>query len=192
MPDQRTIAVTEIDRDPLQPRQEFDVASLVELGNNMKTLGQLVPVICYLVPELNRYCLADGERRFRAAQSVALKELDAIVLPERPTPAELHIIQISLDAHRSNLSAMERSDFLARIKQENNWSIGELAEKLNMKQPFVTKLLKFQEVCPEVRAALETNRLDCDKAYTISQEPDHDKQRELLRQAGNLNREQLR
>jgi ParB/RepB/Spo0J family partition protein len=139
-----------------------------------------------------QFVLLDGARRWRAAPLAGIHELDAIVLASRPSPTELRLLQMSLDAHRASLSAMERSDFLARLKRENNWSISELAEKLSIKQPLVTKLLKFQDGCEDVRSALHTGLVDQDKAYTICQEPDHDKQRELLKRANDLTREQLR
>jgi ParB/RepB/Spo0J family partition protein len=139
-----------------------------------------------------RYILVDGERRWQAAPFAGIKELDAVVLPRRPSPTELRVLQMSLDVHRTSLSAMERSDFLARIKAENNWSISELAEKLSMKQPLVTKLLKFQPACDELQAALRAGTVDQDKGYTIAQIPDHDKQRQLLNRAADLSREQIR
>ncbi len=171
--------------DPDQPRKFFDEAELQSLGESMKRYGQQVPaIICEKL-------ILDGERRWRAAQLVGITELDVIELTTRPSTAEFRLLQLSLDAHRTGLSAIERSDFLARIKMENNWSICELAEKLSMKQPLVTKLLKLQDGCKELRSAIHAG-FDSDKAYTICQTPDHEEQRQLLKRAGDLTREQLR
>jgi ParB family chromosome partitioning protein len=165
-----------------QPRKIFEPAALTDLGENLLKFGQLLPVIVYWLQSAKRYILVDGERRWRAAKLVGIKHLIAIVLEREPTASELHQIQMSIEAHRVGLSVMERSDFLSKMKQENKWSISELAEKLNMKQPLVTKLLKFQDGCPELREALHAGLLDQDKAYTIAGEPDHAKQRELLKE----------
>ena len=182
----KRIAITDLRPDPEQPRKSFDEACLLALAENMKQHGQLIPLIVY------DGIILDGARRWRAASLVSgLATLDALVLETRPSAAELRLVQISLDDHRSNLTAIERSDFLVKIKQENNWSISELVEKLNMKQPLVSKLLKFNEGCPELREALHSG-LDQDKAYAICLEPDHAKQRELLKHVRDLNREQLR
>jgi ParB/RepB/Spo0J family partition protein len=183
----KRIAISSLRPDPDQPRKRFDEAELVALGNSLKQHGQHVPIITVA----NQ--IIDGERRWRAAQIVGgIDALDALVLASRPTATELRLLQMSIDAHRSNLTAMERSDFLARIKQENGWSVQEVADHLSMKQPLVTKLLKLQDGCVEVRGALSSASLEIDKAYTICQEPDHEKQRELLKQANDLTREQLR
>lgn len=192
MDDKRQIPVDEIEPRPDQPRKTFDPAALMDLGNNLLKFGQLLPLIVYWLQSAKRYVLVDGERRWRAAKLVGIKQLIAIVLEREPTASELHQMQMCIEAHRVGLSAMERSDFLFRMKQENNWSISELAEKINMNQPLVTKSLKFQDGCPELREALHAGTLDQDKAYTICQEPDHAKQRELLKQASGLTREQLR
>jgi ParB family transcriptional regulator, chromosome partitioning protein len=192
MGERRKIPVKETVPDPEQPRKQFGESEGLELGKNMVSVGQLVPVIVYWVATLKRYVLLDGERRWRAAQLVGIEELDAIVLPERPTETKLRVLQMSLEAHRIGLSAMERSDFLDRIRKENNWSVNELSDALNMSQPLVSKLLGCQKVCPLVRQLLHAGELDIEKAYVISQEPDHAKQIELAKVASDLSREQLR
>jgi ParB/RepB/Spo0J family partition protein len=139
-----------------------------------------------------RYTILDGGRRWLAAQRAGMTHLDAIVLDRKPSATELHILQASIDAHRKNLTAMERSNLVHQIRTENNWSVTEAAVHLHWKQPTVTKLLSYQGGSPEVKAALQAGTLDMEKAYLICAEPDHDKQRELLKQAGNLSRDQFR
>lgn len=141
----------------------------------------------------SHYVLLDGARRWRAAQLAGIDELDAIVLASRPSPTELRLLQLSIDAHRVSLTPIERAEFIAKIKQENDWTISQVAARLQMPQSRVSKLLKFLEAGPELRAALHTGRIDQDKAYAIvCQEPDHAKQHELLNHASDLTREQLR
>ena len=50
--------------------------------------------------------LIDGERRCCGAVLVGIEELDAILLDKKPSASELHIIQMSLEAHKVGLSAM--------------------------------------------------------------------------------------
>jgi DNA-binding phage protein len=101
------------------------------------------------------------------------------------------VLQASLDIHRSSLSAMERARLLARIQEENKWSVGELAANLHMKQPLVSKLLAYLRLDFNVQNLLHAGELDMEKAFIISQEPDAAKQRELAKVAG-LSREDLR
>jgi len=190
--EKREISVDEIEPRPDQPRKSFDPAALSDLADNLMKFGQLLPILVYWMQSTKRFYLVDGERRWRSSKLAGIKQLNAIVLEREPSASELHQIQMCVEAHRVGLSPMEKSDFLLKIKQENNWSVSELAEKLNMKQPLVSKLLKFQEACPELREALHAQSVDTDKALTVCGEPDHAKQRELLKDAGGLSREQLR
>jgi ParB/RepB/Spo0J family partition protein len=194
----KRISVAETERDNDQPRTKFDEQELLALGQNMLAHSQQVPVIVYC-PEIpagdknaKKYRLLDGERRWRAAQLVNIVELDAIVLEQRPTKTALHILQMSLEFHRKELSAMERSHVLHRIRTENNWQINELADKLNMRQPLVSKLLAYQKLDAAVQAMLHSGSIDMEKAFTISQEGDPAKQKELATAAAGLSREQLR
>lgn len=138
-----------------------------------------------------RYLIVDGERRWRAAQLVGIVELDAIILRDTSETAR-RIAQMCIDAHRSNLSAMERSDFLHGIKEENGWSVNDLAANLQMKQPLVSKLLGLQRICEHGRKMLHEGQIDIEKAGVIAAEPDQAKQLDLLKAATECSREQLR
>jgi ParB family chromosome partitioning protein len=168
MRDREQIPVEKLMPDPDQPRKHFDEGELLALGENMLAHGQMVPLIAYMAPGSKLYTLLDGERRWRAAQLVGIKQLDVIVLGERPTPLSLHVLQMSLEAHKVGLSLMERSNFLSIIKEENKWSVNELAASVNMKQPLVSKLLGFQKLCPEVRQLLHDGTLDIEKTQRLS------------------------
>jgi ParB family transcriptional regulator, chromosome partitioning protein len=184
--------VDQIDSRPDQPRQIFNEDGLLDLGKNLLAAGQLAPIIVFFLASVGRYILVDGERRWRAAKLVGIKTLLAWVLDHEPTALELHRIQTCIAVHIVGLSPMEKSDQLAKVKQENNWSIGELAENLNMSQPQVTKLLTLQNSCPDLRDVLQAQKIDTDKAYVIASKPDHNVQRELLAKVNDLNREQFR
>jgi ParB family chromosome partitioning protein len=194
----KRISVSDIERDPEQPRKLFDEQELVSLGQNMLAHGQQVPVIVYS-PEVGngdgkgrRFRLLDGERRWRGAQLAVIGELDAIILAQRPNDTALHVLQMSLEAHKQGLTAMERSNLLQRIRAENNWQVTELAEKLHMKQSVVSKVLAYQKLEPSIQAMLHRGEIDTERAFIISQETDPAKQLKLVKGAGGLTRQQLR
>jgi ParB family chromosome partitioning protein len=189
METQQKVKVTEIERDPEQPRKEFDEKELLALGENMMRHGQLVPLILFLMGAIK--VILDGERRWRAAQLVGMSELNAIVLPERVTAATLAVLRSSLDIHRASLNLMERSDLLAKIKSETGWSVGEIVEQLNITQPLVTKLLSCQKVIPDAQRLIRLGKLDIEKAFILSQQEPAD-QLKLLSDVGKLSRDQLR
>lgn len=184
------VKVAMIERDKEQPRKAFDEAELIALGENMKVHGQQVPVIVY--PCEGKLMLLDGERRWRASKVAGITDLLAVILPAKPSATQLHLLQMSLEAHKVGLTPMERSNLLAKIKQENNWNVTELAANLQMKQPTVTKLLSFQRLEQGIQNLLHTGGLEMEKAFIISQEPDHNRQMSLVQQHAHASREQLR
>ena len=184
------ISISNFVLDPEQPRKLFDQAGLLALGQNMKAYGQQVPVICYPVDGKQQIC--DGARRVLASKPVGIEQLLALVLPEKPDAATLHIVQMSLEAHKVGLSVMERSNFLNRIREENRWSVSELAGQLHMKQPLVSKHLACQRLDTGIQNLLHTGGLDLEKAFIISQEPDFERQREMVKLYAHLPRDQFR
>lgn len=190
MGERREISTCATYPDPRQPRKEFKAGKLSGLSESMKAIGQQVPVI--VVADGDKFILVDGECRWRAAQLAGIAALDAIVLAAVPSAAELMVLQASLDAHRSDLSPVERSDFLALIRAETGWSVTELAKRISQPQATVSKLLALQKLSPEIRAKVQTGELDGEKAYLISQEPDASKQLDLLKVAASMTRDQFR
>jgi ParB family chromosome partitioning protein len=184
------LAIGQILPDRRQPRQAFDEAALLALGQNMLAFTQQVPVIVYMAE--GQAVLLDGERRWRAAKLVGIAELWVLMLASRPSAAELAILQTSLDVHRESLSLMERSNVLSKIQAETGWTVTEIGERLSLSQGMVSKLLAFQRLAPAIQGLLQTGGLDGEKATVISRELDHARQLELVKEAAHLSREQIR
>jgi ParB/RepB/Spo0J family partition protein len=190
MQELRRIYASEFDLDPRQPRMTVSQTDLLALGQNMKAIGQQVPVICYPVGDKQMLC--DGARRLLAAKAVGIEQLLALVLAEKPDNTRLRLVQMSIEAHKVGHTAWERSCFLLSIKEEHGWSVSELAAALEMKQPLVTKLLSHQRLARPLQEQLHAGRLDTEKAFMISQEPDAERQCEIARLYMHLPRERLR
>jgi ParB family transcriptional regulator, chromosome partitioning protein len=184
------VAIANVVPDPGQPRKLFRPGELTALSENLTKVGQQVPVIVY--QDGDKFVLLDGERRFRAAKLAGFTELAAIMLTERPSKAQLRVLQNSLDAHREQLTPMERSNLLAEIQQESGWCVSDLAERLSMKQSLASKLLAFQRLAPEIQTMLQTSSIDMERAYILSQVTDFAEQLQLLKTSASLSRDQLR
>lgn len=190
MSELRRISIAELDLDRDQPRTKFDQDELASLGQNMKAIGQQVPLIVYQAD--GKHVICDGARRMMAGQLAGFNELLCLVLPQKPGASLLRVMQMSLEAHKVGLSAWERSCFLRRIKEENGWSIAELASRLQMKQPLVSKLLACQRLDRAIQQLVHTGALDLEKAFIISQEPSVERQREMVKLYAHLPRDQFR
>ena len=100
-----TLAVSDIEPHPDQPRRHFDEAALEELAASIAQRGVIQPVI--VRPHGGRYQLVAGERRWRAAQKARLHEIPALVreLSERDVMA-LALIE---NLQREDLNPIEEA-----------------------------------------------------------------------------------
>ena len=176
--------------DPNNPRTVFEECKIAALASDMKIRGQLIPVIVW--EKDGKYYLIDGEMRWRAAKFAGISELIAIVLSEIPSTAELRILQHSLDAHREQLTPMERSNLVAEIQKETGWSVGELVEQLSLDQSVISKAIAYQRLAPEIQAMLQAGTIRTEQAYLISQTSDFAEQLQLLKSSEGLSRDQFR
>lgn len=191
MPEHKKVPVAKLKRDPSQPRKAFNEAVITGLADSLKRLGQLVPIIVY--PDADGFVILDGESRVRAALLAGTPaELDAVVLPARPSPEELAVARAAIDVHRTNLNAIERSDQLALIQRLTGCTVTELAAKVSVSQSTVSKLLALQKLSPEARAKVAAGNLDVEKAALVASQADPAAQAALLARAATLTRDQLR
>ncbi len=72
------IALADISPNRFQPRQTFDQTALDELKQSMKSSGLLQPIVVRPI-DSGKFELIAGERRFRAAEQLAWKEIGAVV-----------------------------------------------------------------------------------------------------------------
>ncbi len=71
------VPISSIRPNPQQPREHFDEETLAALGESIREVGVLQPVLVRVVGE--GYELIAGERRWRAARRVGLHTIPAIV-----------------------------------------------------------------------------------------------------------------
>lgn len=96
------IPVDRIERDPNQPREEFEQESLERLAASFKTRGQLQPIRVRWDPENSLYVLIAGERRWRAAKLAGMATITAMIQEAPTDPAELLAIQLIENAQRGS------------------------------------------------------------------------------------------
>ncbi|MEV6738673.1 ParB/RepB/Spo0J family partition protein [Streptomyces sp. NPDC051104] len=164
----KRVPVDRIDRDPSQPREEFDQAKLEELAKSMKKLGQLQPVSLRYVPSTRRYVLIMGERRWRAAQMAGLTELDAMVTRgveegDRETLAK----QVAENVGRADMTPMEEAKSFQRLV-DAEYTIDEVAEMCGKSAAYVGWRIDLLQLCDEAQDALSKAHLPVGMAWYVS------------------------
>ncbi|HPQ47661.1 MAG TPA: ParB/RepB/Spo0J family partition protein [Clostridia bacterium] len=108
------INIDELSRDPAQPRKTFNQEELDSLAQSIKENGIIQPII--VRKSNNGYTIVAGERRFRAAKQLGLKEVPILV----KDISDLQVLEISLveNVQREDLNAIEEAVAYKRLSEE--------------------------------------------------------------------------
>lgn len=102
----REIDLEKIERDPNQPRRNFDETSLKELASSIMEKGVLEPILVRKFQ--NKYVIVAGERRFRASKIAGKTTIPAIVIDPKDEN-EIREIQIVENLQREDITPIERA-----------------------------------------------------------------------------------
>jgi ParB family chromosome partitioning protein len=92
--------------DPLYTQKELELQKLVEIANTIKKSGILNPILVY--KHDNNYRIVAGERRFLAALSIGMTEIDARIYNEKPRGFDLKLAQWVENTAREDLTLADR------------------------------------------------------------------------------------
>ena len=149
------LAVDLIDRNPFQPRREFDDQELESLAASLRQHSMLQPIL--VRPVSGRYQLISGERRLRAAIKVGwgqvpcrIREADDRIV------AELAIVE---NLQRKDLNPIEKAMSFDRYLQEHKCTHEELAKRLDVDRSTISNMLRLLELPNEVLDAVGSGSL---------------------------------
>jgi ParB/RepB/Spo0J family partition protein len=138
------INLNEIAPDPEQPRQEFDPKQMETLKSSIKDKGILVPLILEELSQTDplrekidpkyknaKYIVIDGERRWRNAIELKLKEVPAEVEAEM-TPKERMILRFHLQEQHSSWSPFDKARAIYFFIQTEHLPVAQVADLLGL------------------------------------------------------------
>ena len=158
-----------------QPRKHFDESKLQELAESIKEKGILEPLIVRRVAE--GYELIVGERRWRAAQKIGLKEVPVLVREVEDRDAlEISLIE---NLQREDLNPIEEAEAFKRLTEEFHISQGELSTRVGKDRTTITNAMRLLKLPPEVKNQLLQNRITSGHARAILSLETREKQKEL-------------
>lgn len=142
----KIIPVDKIQPNPFQPRESFEKESLKELGDSMKDASLVQPIIVRHHGE--GYQIIAGERRWRAANLVGLREIPALV----KDTAEENVLLESLieNLHRQNLEPIEEEKAVYQLWESGRWkTYSELGKALGKSDTWVTSHIQAKRIRDE-------------------------------------------
>jgi ParB/RepB/Spo0J family partition protein len=137
----KVIDIERVVADPTQPRRDFDPDELARLAGSIRDVGQTTPVTVRWDAAQDRYVLIDGERRWRAAQSIGAKTLTALVEGRDLSADRLLEMQVVENALRADLSTLEAGAAYRSLMQSWGCTQEELAARLHISQSKVSRAI---------------------------------------------------
>lgn len=141
----RNIELARIEPDPLQPRRDFDIESLADLGRSIQAHGVLQPIIVRKNDESELYIIIAGERRYRAAEMIGLLDIPCVIASNLSDESTRAAVQLVENIARVGLSNQEISASIFRMLTEFNLERKEIARLLGKSPPYVTRMLMLQD-----------------------------------------------
>lgn len=145
-----TIDINLIKPNKDQPRKNFDDEKLMELANSIKEHGIIQPII--VKEENNIYTIIAGERRWRAAKQLNLKEVPVII----KDLTEKEVVEISLIENiiRENLNPIEEAMAYKRLLKEFGLTQEEISKQVSKSRSTIANALRLLNLDERIQGYL--------------------------------------
>ena len=169
------LRIEQIKPNPLQPREFFDPESLDELTQSIKEKGIIQPVL--VRQRGDAYELIAGERRFRAATALNLKEIPVIIKNvEDRDSLELSLIE---NIQRQNLNPIEEARAYQYLIEKYQLTQEEVSEILGKARASVANMLRLLKLPIEIQDEIKKGRISFAHGRALLELEDPNKQRKL-------------
>ena len=152
----RQVPVSQIDRNPGQPRVTFDDESLASLSESIRSSGILQPLLV-TEQENGRYTIVAGERRFRAARMAGLTDVPCLV--RTMTREEILAAALIENLQREDLNPVEAAEGIRSLMDECSLTQEQIAARLGQSRPAVANTLRLLSLDHEMQDALRAGKL---------------------------------
>lgn len=151
----KELAIEDVVRDEDQPRREFDQEAINALAASIKEHGVLQPIV--VTKEDGKYKIVAGERRWRASKLAGLKKIPAIIRTvDSQNRLELSVIE---NAQREDLNAIELATAYAKLKNQFNLSIEDIAAKIGKSETSVQGTMRLLNLPDDVKKIMVKEKL---------------------------------
>lgn len=149
------ISITDIQKNPYQPRKEFDGEKLDELAQSIKENGVIQPIIVRQSPVIGYEILA-GERRYRASLLAGLRSIPAVV--KQLSDQEMMVQSIIENLQRENLNPIEEARAYESLV-EKGFTHAEIADKMGKSRPYISNSIRLLSLPEQILSELENGKL---------------------------------
>ena len=170
------IKVEEISPNPYQVRRNFNAIKLQQLADSIKEVGMLSPII--VRTGVKGYEIICGQRRFRAAMLIGMKNIPAIVV----RAGDKQCAQLSLveNLQRENLALFEEGEGFYNLMSYHRVKKDVLLKNLSLESGRINEKVRLLSLSTPIRYKIEENDVPEKAARELLKLHDEEKQREIL------------
>lgn len=133
-----------------QPRKNFDEDKIIQLSESIKEHGIIQPLV--LKKEGNYFLIVAGERRWRAAKAIGLKEVPAVILDLD----DKQVLEVSLieNIQREDLNPIEEAIAYKKLLEEFDFTQELLSKRIGKSRAAIANCIRLLNLDSRVQEYL--------------------------------------
>ncbi len=161
-----TAAISDLSRNPYQPRQNFKEEKLEELANSIRKNGIIQPIaVRPSKSDSNKYEIVAGERRWLAAQRAGLHEIPITILDLSDVESlEVAIVE---NIQRDDLNPIEEAKGYKRLNEEFKYDHESISKLMSKSRSHISNTLRLLTLPKDVISMLEEGTLTSGQARPL-------------------------
>ena len=161
-----TVSISDLSRNPNQPRQHFSELKLEELANSIKKNGVIQPIaVRQSKSDTNKYEIVAGERRWLAAQRAGLHEIPVNILEL----SDLESLEVAIveNIQRDDLTPIEEARGYKRLSDEFKYDHENISKLMSKSRSHISNTLRLLTLPKDVIAMIEERSLTSGQARPL-------------------------
>tara|TARA_B100001250_G_scaffold398627_1_gene407103 strand:+ start:299 stop:1132 length:834 start_codon:yes stop_codon:yes gene_type:complete len=173
-----SLNISQIQPNKNQPRKNFSPKELEELAQSIKSQGLLQPIIVRHIKE-GSYEIIAGERRWRAAQSAGIHEVDCII--KKFDDNKLFEVALIENIQREDLNVIEEAKAYKKILEEKKLTNDQIGKITGKSSSHVSNILRLLDLDQEIQDFVVSGQLSMGHARALIGVPNAlEKAREII------------
>ena len=161
-----TVSISDLSRNPYQPRQHFSEEKLEELANSIRKNGIIQPIaVRESKSQSGKYEIVAGERRWLAAQRAGLHEIPVTILDL--TDVESLEVAIVENIQRDDLNPIEEARGYKRLNEEFKYDHESISKLMSKSRSHISNTLRLLTLPSDIIAMLEEGTLSSGQARPL-------------------------
>tara|TARA_X000001036_G_scaffold383416_1_gene376743 strand:+ start:129 stop:986 length:858 start_codon:yes stop_codon:yes gene_type:complete len=161
-----TVSISDLSRNPYQPRQYFDEVKLTELSNSIEDKGIIQPIAVRPSKSApGKYEIIAGERRWLAAQRAGLHEIPVNIL--ELSDVESLEVAIVENIQRDDLNAVEEARGYKRLFDEFNYDHESISKLMSKSRSHISNTIRLLTLPADIIAMIEEGTLSSGQARPL-------------------------